>query len=393
MEAMLSNKLWTKEYILALIISFMISISMNMLFSTIALYGRGLSGSDVYAGLLATVFTLAALASRGFMGMIFRHFSLKEVLLLGALMTLAAAIGYLFWQGLTALLFWRMVHGVGFGIASTAGATVISSSVPRTRMLEGVGYSGLSMVLAMAIGPSMGLSLCQSDWQLYQKVFVANLGLGLLLLGGVCLLKIKPLAQEEQLSEQEKARADTVWKAIIIFFVMLGLIMAFAQSSVSTLLSVYALDKKMGNVSMFFLVYAGAVIASRLFLPKISKRVSEKNIIIACFVGLSLCFIAIAVNNTAYILFLIAIPYGFTGGLLSPILQVKILQKVTVARQGSANALYYAAFDGGIGLGALTWSSIGGAVGYVFVYLLSGVLAAAGAVIYFQASRKNADTT
>ena len=75
MEAMLSNKLWTKEYILALIISFMISISMNMLFSTIALYGRGLSGSDVYAGLLATVFTLAALASRGFMGMIFRHFS------------------------------------------------------------------------------------------------------------------------------------------------------------------------------------------------------------------------------------------------------------------------------------------------------------------------------
>ena len=47
-------KLWTREYIISLGIVFGVNLTMEMLHSTLAIYGKGLTHSDVYAGMLVT---------------------------------------------------------------------------------------------------------------------------------------------------------------------------------------------------------------------------------------------------------------------------------------------------------------------------------------------------
>ena len=384
------EKLWTKEYIIALIIMFGVSITMNMIFSTIAVYGKGLSGSDVFAGLLASVFTIAALASRGIMGVIFRIFSLKAVLLLGMSISLLASIGYLYFDNEGALIFCRVLHGIGFGIASTAGATVLSTSLPKSRMLEGIGYSGLAGTVAMALGPSIALSICNSDWLLFDRVFLLNLCLTVIVMVCSILVKIKnPVsANKEETDDEAKIDAGKLLGIIVVVFASLSFTIAFLQSSVSALLSVCALERSMGNISAFFTFYACAAFASRIVMPKLVDAFSEKLVLQCSIASLCICLIAIAFSNSAILWFVLSIPYGFASGMIGPIFLVRILNEVSFSKQGSANALYYATIDGGIGLGALVWSGIADVAGYMFVYLIAGVIAGISLVAYTILNRK-----
>ena len=55
-------------------------------------------------------------------------------------------------------MFVRFIHGIAFGFSSTTG-TISSRLIPEERKGEGIGYYGLSVTLASAFGPFLGLVL------------------------------------------------------------------------------------------------------------------------------------------------------------------------------------------------------------------------------------------
>ncbi len=62
------EKLWSKYFILALIITVGINLTCNLLLSTISIYAKKITGVDSYAGIMTGAFTLAALFIRIFAG-------------------------------------------------------------------------------------------------------------------------------------------------------------------------------------------------------------------------------------------------------------------------------------------------------------------------------------
>ncbi|SJU32539.1 Uncharacterised protein [Clostridioides difficile] len=44
----------------------------------------------------------------------------------------------------------RIFQGFGFGISSTAVATIVTDVTPKSRMLEGIGYSGVGITITTA---------------------------------------------------------------------------------------------------------------------------------------------------------------------------------------------------------------------------------------------------
>ena len=56
-------------------------------------------------------------------------------------------------------MFVRFIHGIAFGFSSTATGTISSRLIPEERKGEGIGYYGLSVTLASAFGPFLGLVL------------------------------------------------------------------------------------------------------------------------------------------------------------------------------------------------------------------------------------------
>lgn len=51
----------------------------------------------------------------------------------------------------------RVVHGVTWAVSTTAVGTAITDIIPDSRRGEGMGWYGMAMTIAMAIGPMIGL--------------------------------------------------------------------------------------------------------------------------------------------------------------------------------------------------------------------------------------------
>ena len=57
----------------------------------------------------------------------------------------------------------RVIHGVTWAVSTTAVGTAITDIIPDSRRGEGMGWYGMAMTIAMAIGPMI-------DYRLYKII-------------------------------------------------------------------------------------------------------------------------------------------------------------------------------------------------------------------------------
>ena len=86
------NKLWSKYYIITILLSIGINMVSHLLLSTIVIHAKDITGSDIYAGFMTMVFILAALFVRIFIGKILDRAGRKKVLIVGMIITSIGAL-------------------------------------------------------------------------------------------------------------------------------------------------------------------------------------------------------------------------------------------------------------------------------------------------------------
>ncbi len=114
------------------------------------------------AGLAASIFVIGALIARLLSGRIMDRVGRKRLLMIGALFEVVFSALYLVGVGLWLLFALRLLHGIAYGMCSTAIGTIVTALVPDNRKGEGVGYYMLSVTLGAAIGPFLGMFLTQN---------------------------------------------------------------------------------------------------------------------------------------------------------------------------------------------------------------------------------------
>ena len=57
-----------------------------------------------------------------------------------------------------------IVHGLFWSGLLSASAAYMTDIIPESRRAEGIGYWGLSTIVAIAVAPSMGLWLFHHGW-------------------------------------------------------------------------------------------------------------------------------------------------------------------------------------------------------------------------------------
>ncbi len=146
--------LWTKYFTLTFIYSLFTAISNNMLMTGIPLYAIHLGGNNSISGLLFGLFMAAAILFRPLFGTLIDDKSRRMVLIVGCIISTVISLSYVFAFSIGILLLVRSLHGIGFSATTNASGTIVSDIVPRSRLAEGVGYFGLSITLATAVGPT-----------------------------------------------------------------------------------------------------------------------------------------------------------------------------------------------------------------------------------------------
>lgn len=371
-----TDKLWSKEFILANMIQFGVNIGYFILYSTIGIYTRGLTNVELYVGIVTGIFTFAALGTRMISGQLLDHMSHKSILLFGVSLSLLASAGYLLSNTVPLLMGMRILNGLGYGLSSAAIATMISSMIPSRRLLEGLGYSMMMMTLCGALGPAIGLNVSHSDYRQFGMVFVITLGFAVLTLFLALSIKSKKIvfSAERGTLELGLQKQNAVTLATVIMLVLTFLV-GFSHATVVACLNLYALDSNLGNMSSFFIIFAAANFVTRLFMNQVFHIMSERIVMIGITVLLILVYLGIFAAQEAIWIYLLAAPFGMIMGFYYPLLTTKTIKTMSQFRQGTSNSIYLASEDIAFALGAVFWSGISVYIGgYRQIYLIAAFL-------------------
>ncbi|WP_418790869.1 MFS transporter [Phosphitispora sp. TUW77] len=377
--------IWTRPFMLIVLVNFLMFTSMYVLLPTLPVYAKSIGGSETVAGLIVGLFTFAAVLVRPFSGSLLDSKGRKAVMIAGIAIFIVSAVSftwaYLVWM----LLALRIVHGLGWGVTTTASGTVASDIIPAARRGEGMGYYGMSSTIAMSIGPALGLAIINNySFKLLFLVSalfaVAGLLIGLFINYDGISGKMGEGSTEVAGGTKTKGvlfEKSSVPPSLVMFFASLS------YGGIVTFMKPYADFRGIENIGPFFTVYALVLLFSRPVMGRMADKYGAGRLLVPgiLFIATALLILMNASSMTGFLLAAILYSIGF--GAVHPILSALVISFVVPERRGAANATFASAMDMGIGLGAVILGAISERAGYSLMYGSSTVFALLALVVYF----------
>ena len=388
-----NERLWTKDFVLISIVNFFLIFSMFLLIVTMAAYAtETYDASTSTAGLAASIFVIGILIGRLISGRIISSVGNKKILFAGLLFTLVTTLLYFPASSLTTLLIVRVLHGFGVGMASTATATMIAQITPASRKGEGISYFSLSIILAQAIGPLVGILLMQHTN--YQAFFIVSF-----LLAAVCLV-LSPMIRAADINttkEQTKEKArhlfslSKFFELKVIPISLVTLVIAFSYSGVISFLTVYSVEINLVEAaSFYFLVYAISVLVTRPITGRLMDKKGANPIIYPVLLVFSAGMFVFSQATIGIMLLLSAAIIGIGYGNFQSVTQTIAIKMTPSHRMGLANSTYFIFLDLGFGVGPFILGMFVPYTGYRGMYtaLVFVILASIG-LYYLLHGRKD----
>ncbi|MEW6624236.1 MAG: MFS transporter [Bacillota bacterium] len=371
------SRLWTADFCLICLTNTFMFLGFQMFIPTFPLYVEKLGGGEMAVGLTVGIFSISAILSRPISGKLLDQGSRRKIFLIGLVISLVAISGYPLSVNLFLLLLFRLLHGAGFGMATTSAGTIVADLIPPRRLGEGIGYYGLTNTLSMAFAPAVGLFI------IYKYNFTALFIISAVLAAVALLVSyfihcpeiIKKADTSEKYNYIEPA-------AIIPSLVMLFACMPFG--AITTFISLYSIERGIENIGFFFTFYAVILFVSRPLSGILADKHGPSKVV---FPGMLLMGIAMAVISMAdsYWWFAVAaLIFGMGIGLVMPSLQSLTVKKALPSRRGTAMSTFFLSFDVGIGMGSLIWGVVSHMVGFSTMYALTIIPLAAAFLLYIK---------
>lgn len=305
-----------------------------------------LSATEGQVGLVLSFYTIAALIIRPFAGFAVDTIGRYGIYVGSLLLFTLTFFGYPWATSILFVLVLRFVHGLTWGSMSSAGSTIAVDLVPQKRRGEGIGIFGLSMTIAMAIGPLIAI-LITGDGD-YNRLFFSAAAfsfLGLILALFVRVPKIN--SQKHKFSFSSLIEKKALPVSLNMFFITIP------YGGIISFIALYGRSINIESSGLFFLLLALGIAVSRIVSGKSFDRVGPKNI---SLVGLGLLITGLfilALNKNVIGYHSAALVLGFGFGILMATFQAIANHNVAAEKRGAANATYLTFFDLGIGFGML----------------------------------------
>lgn len=373
-------KLWTRNFILIALINLVIFLGFQMLMPTLPFYVTYIGGSNAAAGLVIGVFAVSSVLVRPFAGKAIDTYGRKGVFLLGLGVFLASVLIYNWISLVAVLMFFRFIHGLGWGASSTAAGTIAADVIPKQRLAEGMSFYGLASNIAMAVAPALGLYLIQQYG--FSTLFFASASASALALTLALFIRYQRTPQDSTKTKSALFEKSAFRPSLIIFFVTM------TYGAIVSFLALYAKQLGIANIGPFFTVYALTLIIVRPVFGKVADRRGYNIVMIPGLLAVFVTMLLIANSQALGLLIVAAVIYGIGFGAVQPTLQAMTVKNVPFNRRGAANGTFYSAFDLGIGLGSGIWGTIAQTFGYSQMYLLASVPALIAFILYLTLGRQ-----
>lgn len=365
---MKKNSMWNRNFILVFLCNLLIAFSFHILTPTLPKYVVAMGGSVEMAGLVATAFTVTSVITRPFAGYYIGIKSRKKILMVSVSIIATAILGYMFSPSVAIMMAFRLLHGIGWGMATTATSTVLVASILEEQIGRAIGLYGICSSLASVFAPNLGLQLSGSIGYFYMFLVAFVLAAGGCLLG--LLIKESDLRASKEKPAEKINLLNRLFAKETTVPALITLSVGAGMAVITNFIALYADSLRVENIGYFFTVAGAVMLFTRPLFGRLSDSRYNRTIVLVALGGFSLVFLTLGLARTLTTFLLGAALYGTFYGALGPMMQSWCVRSVDVSKSGMANSAYYTALDIGNAIGAPVGGWISARMGYGSMYFI-----------------------
>ena len=386
------REIFTRDFLLIATINLAMFFAFQMTTIGLPVYVDALGGSTRAVGLIATFMATSATVARIFAGPMLDRFGRGGMLIGGIALSAVTIAAYAVFPVVGVILGIRLLHGLGWGVGSTATSTIAADIIPKHRFAEGMGYYALTGAISSALAPAVSVELVQgAGGPAMLVVSAAITGLALVLaIVRTVLQGAKRRGTNNQVTcpandAPARLTLDAVFERRAVLPSILMLLVNMGFGCVTTFIALHAEAQGVTRVSLYFLVYAVVTLATR---PVIGRIIDARGYRIpailatACTAG---TLVLIGAAHTTWMFALAGVFAGLGVGTSMGTFQSMAVASAESRRRGVATSTYMTFFDLGIAAGAGLGGIAAGAWGYGVMFAAMAVfpLLACGASAVF----------
>jgi MFS family permease len=377
-------KLWTKDYALVTNCHLFVSLNLYVLIVIVSIFAMDtFHSSPSEAGLASGIFMIGSVISRLLSGKWIERIGRKRTFYTGLIFGFIMTLLYFVVNDIVALFVVRFLHGIASGIALTAMGTIVSYAIPKERYGEGLGYFMLSLTLAMAIGPFLGILL--SRYAGFGACFAACAACGAIGLLSALFLDIPEVRlSEEQLKKTKGFHFDSFFEMKSMPISVVSGVACVCYSGVVSFIAPYSREIHLTEAaSLFFVVYAAASFLSRPYTGRMFDSRGENFTMYPAIIAFMVGMLLFGRAHYSYTLLLAAAFVGFGFGTEQSNAQAIAVRTAEPHRLGLANSTFFAFVDVGSGVGPFVWGLFIPFTGYRGLYSGLAIVVLGCAFLYY----------
>lgn len=379
--------LWTKTYVLNILVNFLVFTIYYQLMLIMTEYSMTQLGASAgLAGLITGIFMFAGITTRILTGRQIERFGTKKLMVLGLIIYTVAVLLYALSGSIPFLIAVRILHGIGFGMATTATATNAAHLSPPQRRGEGISYYSMSITLASAIGPFIGMTIY------HQVRFSTILIVCAVMLAATwltaSLVKVPAAVPAVASGEADRPSIHSYFEKSAVPIALIGLLAFFSYSSILGFLSPFSLSIGLAEAgSFYFLAYSAAILISRPMTGRLYDRHGPNLVMFPAFLFMAVSLVVTSQASQGVVLLLSGVLLGFGFGTFISIAQVMAIKAAPPQRVGLATSTFLAVAETGLGVGPFIVGMIVPLTGFRLLYLLMAGVVVVSFFLYLLVTR------
>lgn len=344
------ESIYTLQFGLVCLSSFLFSSSFNMLIPELPAYLSGMGGAS-YKGLIIALFTLTAGFSRPFSGKLTDTIGRVPVMAVGSIVCFVCGLLYPVLTTVAGFLFLRLIHGFSTGFKPTATAAYVADLVPKDRWGEALGVHGICFSTGLAIGPAIGSTI--TDHFSINILFYCSSLFALMSIAILANMKESLVEKEKFSFSLLKIKKNEIIERKVIPASLVTLLSYVSYGAILTVIGDWSKYLGTSNKGLFFMVFTLTSLLIRFVAGKASDQYGRVLILKVSLGLLAISLVWIGLAGSSFSLMAASALYGVATGMLSPASYAWTIDLSDPEHRGKAVATMYIALEAGIGLGAL----------------------------------------
>lgn len=350
-EAKGRETIWSFPFVALMCTNFFQSMAAFMCNTTLPVYIDHLGATASIVGTVVSAFAITALLIRPFAGPAFDSFSKKRLLICAQIIICISLFLYGIADSIPFLFCVRLMHGIGIGCSGPLAMSLVSEFLPINKLASGISIYALAQSVAQVIGPAVGLWLVDAVG-FSPSYFLASACV-LAAMVGVFFLK-EPV--RERLPYQFKLNRMFAREAVAKACVLALLAISF--SCTGSYLVLYGNLRGIGNIGLYFTVYALCLLATRPLFGNLADRWGAERVLLIGVVCFAASYIILSTAEDFPRLICAGIVGSAGFGACAPLIQSLALGSVPIERRGAASNTSFTGLDTGMLIGPVLGGNV-----------------------------------